>query len=103
MVGHYLAPVPRQGLPHRLRILTSIIYMTKEFVCLIANQVAVNDFFCSPILMMEMNVSITKTFEEGQEAAALSKSKTDCPYQTDSQEGKDWHEGFDDRNNTNDM
>ena len=48
-------------------------------------------------------MSITKAFEEGQEAAALNKSKTDCPYPTDSQEGKDWHEGFDDRNDTNDM
>jgi ribosome modulation factor len=53
--------------------------------------------------MMEINMSITKAFEEGQEAAELSKSKTDCPYQSDSQEGKDWHEGFDDRNDTNDM
>ena len=48
-------------------------------------------------------MSITKAYEEGQEAAELGKSKTDCPYETDSQEGKDWHEGFDDRNDTNDM
>jgi ribosome modulation factor len=48
-------------------------------------------------------MSITKAFEEGQEAAELSKSKTDCPYQSDSQQGKDWHEGFDDRNDTNDI
>jgi ribosome modulation factor len=53
--------------------------------------------------MMEINMSITKAFEEGQEAAELSKSKTDCPYQSDSQEGKDLHECFDDRNDTNDM
>jgi ribosome modulation factor len=53
--------------------------------------------------MMEINMSITKAFEEGQEAAELSKSKTDCPYQSDSKEGKDWHEGFDDKNDTNDM
>ena len=48
-------------------------------------------------------MSITKEFEEGQEAAELSKSKTDCPYQSDSKEGKDWHEGFDDKNDTNAM
>jgi ribosome modulation factor len=52
---------------------------------------------------MEIEMAITKAFEEGQEAAALSKSKTDCPYPSDSQEGKDWHEGFDDRNDTNDI
>lgn len=48
-------------------------------------------------------MAITKAFEEGQEAARLNKSKTDCPYPSDSQECKDWHEGFDDRNDTNDM
>jgi ribosome modulation factor len=30
-------------------------------------------------------MSITKAFEEGQEAAALGKSKIDCPYQSDRQ------------------
>jgi ribosome modulation factor len=52
---------------------------------------------------MGIKMSITKAFVEGQEAAELGKSKTECPYETDSQEGKDWHEGFDDRNDTNDM
>ena len=70
---------------------------------LIENHVCDVNIFCSELLMTEINMSITKAFEEGQEAAELGKSKTDCPHQTDSQEGKDWHEGFDDRNATNDM
>jgi ribosome modulation factor len=48
-------------------------------------------------------MSIKKEFEEGQKAAVFSKSKIVCPYKSDSQEVKDWHEGFDDRNDTNDM
>jgi hypothetical protein len=60
MVGHFLAPVPRQRLveffwqlarildqrvDHCLRILASIIYRTKEFGGLIASRVTGNDIF----------------------------------------------------------
>jgi ribosome modulation factor len=74
----------------------------EEPASLIENDVSENAIF-TVNSRMEIAMSITKAFEQGQEAAELSKSKTDCPYPSDSQEGKDWHEGFDDRNDTNDI